>query len=112
MTIGPDRIIDDVSYGRGVQLPAKQRRAAKAIAAAISRRLTTHERVQDGIRLGDSDAEVLRKLGRPARDTRRRSIRTLRYEADDSSMPGVLFYDAEFGFQHHRLVSIDLYNGE
>ena len=110
--IGPDHIIDEVLYGRGILLPSQYREAGQIPREAICPQLTAREHLYLGIRLGEQASYVLRQFGKPRKDTRRRSARVVRYEADWEEMPYVLDYEAEFRFQSNRLVAVRLYNGE
>jgi hypothetical protein len=110
--IGVDRVIDSVSYSRGVHLPSGRRRPGAIPTKVVSTRLTPGEHLWLGIRLGETAPYVIRQFGKPAKDGRSRSIRVIRYAADYDNMAFVLDYEAEFRFRNNRLVSMSLYNGE
>jgi hypothetical protein len=110
--LGPDDTIDEVSYGRGLQLPARYLKSRRVPSRAISPQLTTNEHLYLGIRLGEKATDVLGEFGKPRSDTRHGLTRVVRYEADYEQMPYVLDYEAEFRFENNRLVAVKLYNGE
>ena len=107
--IGVDSIIESLEYRQGVHLP---RRSRTVLAAATTPRLSSHEKVEGGIGLGDVAVVVLQKYGRPKSDKRHLGARVVKYEATEGQIPGVLAYEATFRFGADRLVSVSLYNGE
>jgi hypothetical protein len=110
--LGADDTIDEVSYGRGIRLPARYLKSRRFPSRAISSQLTASEHLYLGIRLGERAADVLQSFGKPRSDTRHGLTRVVRYEADYEQMPYVLDYEAEFRFEYNRLVAVRLYNGE
>jgi hypothetical protein len=109
---GVDRVIETVSYGRGVRLPQGYAKGTPVPKQAISANLTAGEHVWLGIRLGENASYVVRQFGKPKKDTRTGSTRVIRYETGEQEMAYTLFYEAEFRFEKDRLVSVKLYNGE
>jgi len=106
VTTGTGGVIESVTYRKGVHLPSSTTTGRRAAVAAS---LTSGERLQWGIRLGDTVDEIIRQLGKPAKDLRTGSSRVLHYRAEE--MPYILFYEADFNFDRGRLVSVRLYNG-
>ena len=106
---GVDDAVGELTYSRGVRLPAPHR--GKVPAQAVAPRLTERETVQYGTRLGQSPEEVIRAYGKPGGDRKQGRSRLLRYQAGDRAMSHVLVYEAEFRFENDRLVSVRLYNG-
>ena len=110
VVIGVDRVIESVSYGRGVRLP-RAATAASTVAKATSTRLTPNKRLWPGYRLGERAGTMLRQFGKPKGDRRSGSRRVIRYETDHPTTPSVLFYEAELHFEKDRLVLVKLHNG-
>ena len=112
---GVDRVIEYVSYARGIRLPPPHRRGAQVPAQAITARLTSNEHLSGGVRLGDPEGQTLRvfDLGSPTSRFRRGSEHTVRFDTDyEKGSQYVLFYQARFHFSGGRLTAIELYNGE
>ncbi|MFN3653302.1 MAG: hypothetical protein ACK47B_27285 [Armatimonadota bacterium] len=110
VTTGVDRVIESVTYSRGVRLPAGS--GEPALKRASAPKLTADEHFGSGHRLGDTAAEIRRQLGKPDQERRRGAARVLRYETDYETTPYVLYYELELRFYQDRLVSVQLYNGE
>ncbi len=63
-------------------------------------------------RLGDRAKSIRRRYGKPRREQARGDVRTIEYQADDSSIPDICVYEGSFAFKRDRLVYVSIYSGE
>jgi len=112
IVIGPDDILEEVAYSRGIHLPGKNRRTGQVPPRAVSTRLTAHEHLYGGIELGEKVGSFIQEVGKPTRDRRRRAVRMLTYAGGEEEVPYTLFYTGEFRFVSGRLTSSSLSDSE
>ena len=112
--LGPDRIIDDVKFEKGVHLPAKA--TPEQLKQAISTQLTTDKTLAiKGFGLGVDSATVLKRYGSPKENTvksNKKSSWVLIYFATENDRSDVMQYQATFTFQIDHLTGIEVSNGE
>ena len=109
---GVDRILEEISYERGVRLPAGSLKRGAIPQTATSPNLSAGEQLFPGYHLGDPPDGLLQSYGKAAKDVRTGRLRIIRYESDYKKMPYVLVYEAELRFEAGKLVFVRLYNGD
>lgn len=106
--IGVDGIIDHVELTDGLSVPRELNTADPAF---VSLALPRVPKIDQGLRLGMSSSEIIKRLGTPKKDQQTEGKRTITYTVDEDPRV-LLFYEAKFTLVSDHLIKLSLYDGE